>query len=81
MEDLCLGRGPPFTAQELRGVSVLVLVLAQGANPTNDSSAYSDAECTAIAQWVGAGGSLLLVADHWPYALRPAHSRGALLST
>ena len=59
----------PFTAQELRGVSVLVLVLAQGANPTNDSSAYSDAECTAIAQWVGAGGSLLLVADHWPYGL------------
>lgn len=59
----------PFTAQELRGVAVLVLVLAQGANPTNDSAAYSDAECTAIAEWVGAGGSLLLVADHWPYGL------------
>jgi Domain of unknown function (DUF4350) len=60
----------PFTAQQLGGgVSVLVLVLAQGSNPTNDSAAYSDGETAAIAEWVREGGSLLLVADHWPFGL------------
>ncbi len=59
----------PFTPQELDGVSVLVLVLAQGSNPTNDSAAYSDAETAAIADWVRGGGSLLLVSDHWPFAM------------
>ena len=59
----------PFTAQQLGGVSVLVLVLAQGANPTNDSAAYSDSETSAIADWVRGGGSLLLVTDHWPFGL------------
>jgi hypothetical protein len=43
--------------------------LAQGANPTNDSAAYSDAETAAIAEWVRGGGSLLLVTDHWPFGL------------
>jgi len=59
----------PFTAQQLGGIAVLVLVLAQGSNPTNDSAAYSDAETGAIAAWVREGGSLLLVADHWPFGL------------
>jgi len=59
----------PFTAEQLRGASMLMLVAAVGANPTNDSSAYTEAECQAIAEWVGAGGSLLLVTDHWPYGL------------
>src|SRR5262245_52391943 len=58
-----------FTAEELRGVAILVIVLPRGANPTNDSAAYSEAECAAIAEWGAAGGSLLLVADHWPYGL------------
>src|SRR5262245_18695101 len=58
-----------FTAEELRGVGILVIVLPRGANPTNDSAAYSEAECAAIAEWVAAGGSLLVVADHWPYGL------------
>ena len=59
----------PFTAERLRGASILMLVSAQGANPTRDSSAYTDAELPAIADWVGAGGGLLLVTDHWPYGL------------
>lgn len=59
----------PFTAQQLGGVSVLVLVLAQGANPTNDSAAYTESETSAIADWVRGGGSLLLVTDHWPFGL------------
>jgi hypothetical protein len=58
-----------LTASEMRGVGVLVLVLPRGANPTEDSSAYTEAECAAIAEWVAAGGSLLLVSDHWPYGL------------
>lgn len=59
----------PFTAPALRGVSVLVLVTPQGSNPTSDSAAYSDAETTAISDWVRGGGSLLLVVDHWPFGL------------
>jgi hypothetical protein len=58
-----------FTAQQLRNVTVLVLVLPQGSNPTNDSAAYTEDESTAIAEWVAAGGSLLLVSDHWPFGL------------
>src|ERR1700752_3603615 len=60
----------PFTPDALRGVAVLMLVSAQGSNPTNDSAAYTEAETAAIAEWVrGGGGSLLLVMDHWPYGL------------
>ena len=59
----------PFTVEQLRVASVLVLALAQGNNPTNDSAAYSDAETAAIADWVRGGGSLLLVSDHWPFAM------------
>ena len=57
----------PLTAAALGGVTVLVLVLAQGANDTNDDPAYSDAEGAAIEGWVRRGGSLLLITDHWPY--------------
>jgi hypothetical protein len=46
---------------------VLVLALARGASDTNDDPAYSEAEADVIEGWVRAGGSLLLVTDHWPY--------------
>jgi hypothetical protein len=59
----------PFTPDALRDVAVLMLVSAQGSNPTNDSAAYTEAETAAIAEWVRGGGSLLLVMDHWPYGL------------
>jgi hypothetical protein len=59
----------PFTPDALRDVAVLMLVSAQGSNPTNDSAAYTEAETAAIAEWVRAGGSMLLVMDHWPYGL------------
>lgn len=59
----------PFTAQQLRGANILMLVLPRGSNPTDDSAAYTEAETAAIAEWVGAGGSLLLVTDHWPFGL------------
>lgn len=57
----------PFSASTLQGVSVLVLVLARGANETDDDAAYSEAEADAIEAWVLGGGSLLLVTDHWPF--------------
>jgi hypothetical protein len=57
----------PLTAPALQGVSVLVIVLARGANETEDADAYSEAEASAVEAWVRGGGSLLLVTDHWPF--------------
>lgn len=57
----------PLTAPALQGVSVLVLALARGANDANDDAAYSEAEAAVIEGWVRAGGSLLLITDHWPH--------------
>lgn len=57
----------PLTAPSLKGVSVLVLAVARGANDANDDAAYSEAEAAIIEGWVRAGGSLLLITDHWPY--------------
>lgn len=61
-----------ITRQVLNGVSVLVLAAAQGANDTNDSSAYSEPEAAVVEEWVRGGGSLLLVTDHWPFGLAAA---------
>ncbi len=55
-----------ITADVLQGISVLVIAAAQGANETNDDPAFSEAEASAISEWVLRGGSLLLVTDHWP---------------
>ncbi len=57
----------PLTTPALEGVTVLVLALARGTNDANDNAAYSDAETAVIEGWVRAGGSLLLITDHWPY--------------
>jgi hypothetical protein len=70
-----------FTADTLRGTAVLVIVNADGAtNPklfgfnleplrkgVRGSPAFTDDEVRAIQEWVAAGGSLLLVADHAPF--------------
>jgi hypothetical protein len=56
----------PFSQKILEGYSVLVIANALGANDTNDSSAFTDAECDAVRDWVQAGGSLLLITDHAP---------------
>ena len=53
-----------FTQATLENCSVVVIVNAQG---NNGESAFSQAECDAVAQWVKAGGSLLLIADHSPF--------------
>jgi hypothetical protein len=57
----------PLTTPALEGATVLVLVLARGANDANDDPAYSEAETAVIQRWVRAGGSLLLITDHWPF--------------
>jgi hypothetical protein len=57
----------PLEARALEGVSILMLVLAKGANDANDDPAYSETEEAVIEEWVRAGGSLFLIGDHWPF--------------
>jgi hypothetical protein len=57
----------PITEDRLSGVRVLVIACAQGEGETGEAPAFSPAECTAIERWVDAGGSLLLVTDHFPF--------------
>lgn len=45
----------PITAERLSGVSVLVIVLARGANDANDAPAFSDSETAVIDRWVRGG--------------------------
>jgi hypothetical protein len=59
----------PMTEAALKGVSVVVIALAQGANDTNDDAAYADEEAAVVEAWVRNGGSLLLITDHWPYGV------------
>jgi hypothetical protein len=61
-----------ITAETLAPAAVLVIVGARGANDANDAPAFSEAESSAIAEWVLRGGSLLLVTDHWPYGAAAA---------
>jgi hypothetical protein len=57
----------PVSASTLKGVSVLLLVVPRGTNETEDGAAYTEDEAGAIETWVRGGGSLLLIADHWPF--------------
>jgi hypothetical protein len=61
-----------FSASTLEGGSVLVVVLARGANDANDAPAFTEAETASVEGWVRGGGSLLLVTDHWPYGAAAA---------
>ena len=59
-----------FSSEALKGAQVLIIANALGAARMNDSNAsnpaFTDAECDAVRDWVQAGGSLLLIADHAP---------------
>src|SRR5262249_10704199 len=52
------------------GFQVLVIANALGnddmSDPAAAKSAFTDAECEAVRDWVSAGGALLLIADHVP---------------
>lgn len=55
-----------FDRTELDDVHVVVIVNALGANERNDDHAFSDSECDTLVEWIRAGGSLLLITDHYP---------------
>jgi len=59
-----------LSKQTLAGFDALVISNALGApqmdSPEAGNSAFTEDECDAIRDWVRAGGSLLLIADHTP---------------
>lgn len=57
-----------FDADALAGVDVLVIANALPEDLSNLSKpAFSEQECDVVREWVRAGGSLLLIADHAPF--------------
>lgn len=60
-----------FQKSLLKGYDILVIANAAGPDArlgvAAKESAFTDEECDAVRDWVRAGGSLLLVADHSPY--------------
>ncbi len=58
-----------FQPQTLRSVRVLIIADARGEGATDEvsPSAFTDAECDIVSDWVSGGGSLLLIADHAPF--------------
>ncbi|HEY7186492.1 MAG TPA: DUF4350 domain-containing protein [Vicinamibacterales bacterium] len=66
-----------FTKASLGSAVVLVISNAVGSglnqsNVGNPPSAFTDAECDAVRDWVHDGGSLLLIADHAPFGATAA---------
>jgi hypothetical protein len=57
----------PFAKGSLHGVRVLVVANAVSPKEDTVAPAFADAECDAVRDWVRAGGSLLLIADHAPF--------------
>src|SRR5438552_5318545 len=59
-----------FSAETLKGYDILVISNALGAPrmnmPEASNPAFVEAECDAVRDWVRAGGSMLLIADHAP---------------
>ena len=68
----------PFTARGLSNGRVLVIANAIGKQfkPVDPPSAFTDAECDAVRDWVKTGGSLLLIADHTPVGATAAALAG-----
>jgi hypothetical protein len=54
-----------FSAAALKDTQILVIANASGQPPA--ASAFTEAECDAVRDWVRSGGALLLIADHAPY--------------
>jgi hypothetical protein len=66
-----------FTSASLRDAQVLVIANALGssitaANINDPPPAFTGAECDAVRDWVRAGKSLLLIADHAPFGATAA---------
>ena len=60
-----------FSEKTLGTFKILVIANALGAEEMDDEgadrSAFTDAECDAVFDWVQGGGNLLLIADHAPF--------------
>jgi hypothetical protein len=64
----------PVSRTALEGIDVLVVSNARPPGEAedalaSDAQAFADAEVDALDAWVSQGGSLLLVADHYPFGL------------
>jgi hypothetical protein len=61
-----------FNKEMLDTFKILVIANPLGAEDADDAGAeqpaYADNECDAVREWVKAGGSLLLIADHAPFS-------------
>lgn len=61
----------PFTRKSLDDFRIVVIANALGAEEMDDAgadnSAFTEEECQTMHDWVRAGGSLLLIADHAPF--------------
>lgn len=55
-----------FQTEALVSCQILVIASAQGSNDSGDAPAFTDDECNAVRDWVGTGGSLLLITDIYP---------------
>lgn len=58
-------RGWTTSFEQLHGIDVLVIANAAGEEPSRP--AVTDAEAAAVQTWVDRGGSLWLIADHYPF--------------
>jgi hypothetical protein len=58
-----------FDRKSLKRTDILVISNATAPDSTDEASgpAFTEPECDAVRDWVRAGGSLLLIADHTPY--------------
>ena len=61
-----------FSTQSLKGTKILVIANAVHVSDTSEwvlpnPSAFTKAEIESVKQWVNAGGSLFLIADHMPF--------------
>jgi hypothetical protein len=56
-----------FSNKALKGYDILVIANAMAPEVWGAGSAFAEEECEAVRDWVKAGGSLLLIADHTPF--------------
>jgi len=57
----------PVTMELLNTANIFVIANAKGKGDLNDTPAFTEDEAETIKNWVINGGSLLLIADHFPF--------------
>jgi hypothetical protein len=55
------------SAASLHTANIFVIANAKGKGDLNDMPAFTEEESEAIKEWIESGGSLLLIADHFPF--------------